>query len=717
MGALGDLPLDEGLEGGLVHFPALERGQKSDDGTVQHACHLRRTARKASRTLAARPALGKSARNALAAGAAALFLLAAPALLPPLAAPAAAAGLSTQDIAIYRQAFKAAADDRDDEALRLAQQAREKLPAKVIRWMALATPGGGSFDEIAAFIRENGDWPNQGPLRRQAEAAMPLDLAEDRVLSWFNQHPPLTAEGFLRYADTLMATGSAERAIKLARERWVAATFGPTDEEAFLARYRAHLRPQDHKARIDRLLWERQEAAARRMLPFFDDAYDRLIEARIALDTDSKDAEAALARVPASLRNDPGLLFDRARHRRRKGDDAGALAILTQAPKDMGRPQSWWTERHILARRAIEKGDHNLAYGLVKGHGQTEGSGLADAEFLAGFLALRFLDNPSDAFNHFHKLYRSVSAPISKARGAYWCGRAAEALGEKAQAREWYARAAQYGTTFYGQLAARHTGAGRIALPAEPRVSNAEATAFERREVVRVTRMLAEIEGRTDEKVTAFLRRISLDSQAPADYVLAARLAREVGRRDLAVAAAKDAAQNEVFLVEAGYPTIDARPDSPELALVHAIIRQESTFNTAVVSSAGARGLMQLMPSTAQLVANKLGLKHTHAKLTSDPAYNVRLGSAYLSDMIDRFNGSYILAIASYNAGPNRVRQWLDSYGDPRTEAIDVIDWLELIPIYETRNYVQRVMEAMLVYRARIQGAKADLNLDKELRR
>jgi len=635
-----------------------------------------------------------------------------------MAAPVAASSLSQQDIAIYRQAFKAADDDRHTEALRIAAQAKERLPAKVIRWMELSAPGGGTFDDIAAFMRENSDWPNQAQLRRQAEKAMPIDMDEDRVLSWFKQYPPLTDEGFLRYADTLMATGNADRAVKLVRERWVEANLTPTDEEAFLGRYRSHLRPQDHKARIDRLLWEKQEAAVRRMLPFFDEAYDLLIEARIALDSDSKNADAALARVPASLRNDPGLLFDRARYRRRKGDDAGALEILTQAPKDMGRPQAWWSERLILARRAMEKGDHNLAYRLVKAHGQTEGSGVAEAEFLAGFLALRYLDNPSDAFNHFHKLYRSVSAPISKARGAYWCGRAAEALGETAQAKDWYVKAAQYGTTFYGQLAARHTGGnGRIDLPSEPRVSNAETTAFERRDVVRAARMLAEIEGKDDEKVTAFLRRISLTSKDPADYVLAAKLAKEVGRRDLAVASAKDAAQNEVFLVEAGYPMIDARPSAPEIALVHAIIRQESTFNTSIVSSAGARGLMQLMPGTAQLVANKLGLKHNQAKLTSDPAYNVTLGSAYLADMIDRFNGSYILAIASYNAGPSRIRQWLDTYGDPRTEAIDVVDWLELIPFSETRNYVQRVMEAMLVYRARIQGARADLNLDKELRR
>lgn len=660
------------------------------------------------RTVALPACLGKSARTALFS-----------AIFAGLAAIScgSALALSAQDQAIYRQAFKAADNERIDEALRLAAQGSDPLPAKIVRWIALATPAGGSFQEIADFLRQNPDWPNQNQLRRQAEKAMPLDLDETQVLAWFRQFAPLSNDGVMRFADTLLATGGTEQAVKLVRARWVEASFTPDEEQAFLARYRSHLRQQDHKARIDRLLWDKQEAAVRRMLPFFDEAYDTLIEARIALDGDGRNADAALARVPDSLKEDPGLLFDRARYRRRKGDDAGALEILTRAPADMGRPQAWWTERHILARRAIERGEHNLAYRLVKAHGQTDGSGLAEAEFLAGFIALRFLDQPSDAFQHFHKLYRSVTAPISKARGAFWCGRAAEAVGETSQAREWYERAAQYGTTFYGQLAALHVSGGKVTLPAEPPVANAEATTFERREVVRATRVLAEIVGPDDDRLTSFLRRISLDSKSPGDYVLASRLAREVGRRDLAVAAAKDAAQNGIFLVEAGYPVISARPPAPEIALVHSIIRQESTFNPQIVSSAGARGLMQLMPATAQLVAGKLGVKHANAKLTADPEYNVRLGSAYLADLIDRFNGSYVLAIAGYNAGPGRVSQWLNSYGDPRGGAIDMVDWIELIPIYETRNYVQRVMEAMLVYRVRLQSNHAELNLDRELRR
>lgn len=668
-----------------------------------------------SRTIAA---LRKAGKRARAAGAAvlAVTVLALGTVVAP--APVAAAPLSPQDVQIYRDAFRAADNERFDEAMRIADRAKDRLGAKVVRWLALANEGTASFEEIAAFIQENADWPYMAQLRRQAERAMPADLDETRVLAWFKKYPPTGIDGVMHYANTLLATGGTATAVQMLRERWADGTFTAAEEDLFLASYRSHLRQQDHLTRFQRLLWDRQEAAARRLLPFLGEGYEALLEARFALDGDPRSGEAAAARVPTSLRNDAGLLYDRARALRKRGDDEGAIAILLKPPADLGRDAAWWSERHILIRRAIERGDHRLAYRLASTQRQEDAGSHADAEFLSGWLALRFLDRPSDAFAHFHRLYRAVTAPISRARGAYWCGRAAEALGNRAQAREWFQTAAAYGTTFYGQLATHQLGQGaRLALPAEPRVTNAEATAFERRETVRVARLLAQVLGPDGDRQAAFLRRLSLDAKSPGEYALAARLARETGRPDLAIAAAKDAAQNGIFLVDSGYPTVSVPGASPEPSLVHAIIRQESTFNTNIVSSAGARGLMQLMPTTAQLVAKQLGIRHTHSRLTSDPEYNIRLGSTYMADLIDRFNGSYVLAIASYNAGPGRARAWIDQFGDPRSEGIDVVDWIELIPLSETRNYVQRVMEALLVYRAKRHGSQAELDLYKELRR
>ncbi|WP_448187504.1 lytic transglycosylase domain-containing protein [Azospirillum sp. sgz301742] len=638
-----------------------------------------------------------------------------------IAAPVAAGTLTQQDLATYKQAFKAADGDRHEDALRIASAAKDRLPAKIIRWMKLQAPQGGSFQEVSAFLRENPDWPGQLALRRAAEGAMgDAALSPSETIAWFKQYPPLSNDGFMRYADTLLLNGERDKALGLIRQRWADTNFNNGEEQDFLFRYRDHLRRQDHIARVDRLLWDHQEGPAKRMLPLVDAGWDALIEARIGLYEENRNVDSAVAKVPESLRDDPGLLYERLRYRRKHNDDDGALEILRHQPAKLGRPALWWTERHILARRALERQDFKLAYSLAKGHGLTEGTSYAEAEFLSGFVALRFLDMPTEAFGHFQKLYRSVTAPISKARGAYWSGRASEALGRREDARDWYAKASPYGTTFYGQLAAHKLDSNaHVRLPSEPKVEQAEAAAFERREVVRAVRMLVEIEGREDERVSAFLRRISLQSKEPEDYALAARLARELHRPDLAVAAAKDAAQSEIYLVEAGYPVIHTDGNgTPEPALVHALIRQESTFNPNIISSAGARGLMQLMPSTAQLVANKLGIKkHQHGKLISDPQYNVRLGSAYIAEMIDRYSGSYVLAVASYNAGPGRVSQWLNSYGDPRGASVDVVDWVELIPIYETRNYVQRVMEAMLVYRARLHGGRAELNLERELRR
>lgn len=623
---------------------------------------------------------------------------------------------SAAELAIYRNAFKAADADRHDDALRLLQGVSDRLPGKIIRWMKFSAPGAG-FAETAAFIRENPGWPNLAGLRRMAEAAMPDTLPDAQVLGWFRQYAPLTTAGVIRYADALLSAGERDAAAKVVRGHWVDADLNPADEQTFLIRYRELLRRQDHTARLDRLLWDRQEAAARRLLPLVPDGYDDLIAARMALANGSPTAEALAARVPSSLRDDGGLAYDWVRYLRRKGDDEGAAARLADAPDKVVRPALWWTERNIIIRRLLDRGDNRGAYRLAMDHRQDDGVGQAEAEFLAGFIALRRLNRPGDALEHFQTIYKEFTSPITRARGAFWAGRAAEAAGNAARAAEWYGRAAQYGVTFYGQLAAHETGS-RVRLPAEPKAGEAEAVAFEKRELVRAARLIHRMEGKADDRLAMFLRRIALDAKDGEDLHLAARLARELGRPDLAIAAAKDKVQEGIFLTETGYPTIDlSGVPAPEGPLVLSLIRQESTFNPLIVSSAGARGLMQLMPQTAQLVAAKLGIKHTQAKLIADPHHNVRLGSAYIADMLDRYNGSYVLAIASYNAGPNRVRQWLDQYGDPRTEAVDVLDWIEMIPFAETRNYVQRVMEATIVYRARLQGARADLDLANLLRR
>lgn len=667
------------------------------------------------RTLAFAASLGKLARRiTLAAG-----ILACSAL-PALAADAV---LSASDAALYRSALEAADADRWEEAHRLAGRAAERLPAKVVTWMQLADPSGGAdFATIARFVRAHPDWPNLAALRRNAEMAIGPATDPQEIRAWFAVHPPLTGAGILHYATALDAAGMTAELTELVRSRWVQGGFGAREESDILSRFGRLLRASDHRARLDRLLWDGEGAAARRLLGLVDSGYRAVAEARLALADMRPGVDAAIGRVPASLADDPGLLYERMRWRRRSDQDAGAIEILLNRPAELGRPNAWWAEQHILARRAMERGDYALAYRLAAGHGQKDGFGFAQAEFLAGWLALRFLDRPADALRHFTLLHDGVSTPLSVSRGAYWAGRAAEALGRTEESLRWYGLAARHVTTFYGLLAAEKLGREKtFRLPDDPVVPAAASAAFLSNDMARLARMLNRISPDKDREAV-FLRRFGSNAKTPAEFGAVARFALDMDRPDLAVWVAKQGVQNDVTLVEGGYPVIGpaagtrhAAPVDP--ALVHSLIRQESTFNRRAVSPAGARGLMQLMPATAREVARRLGIRHDTSLLTEDPEHNIRLGSTYVREMLDRFGGSYILAIASYNAGPGRVAQWLERFGDPRSPAVDPIDWIEQIPIYETRNYVQRVMEGLYVYRARFDGGTYPLTLSADLRR
>jgi soluble lytic murein transglycosylase len=636
---------------------------------------------------------------------------------------ATADSLSASDLNLYRAAFHHAATEQWSEARSEAAGATERLPAKVILWLDLVRPqSGNGFADISAFIRANPAWPNQTGLERQAEATMPADLSAVEVRGWFAQHAPVSAAGISRYAEALTAGGDGSRAAELVRRFWADANFVSVDDETgFRGRFGGLLRASDHLARLDRLLWDHQSTAARRLLPLVDPDHQALALARIALADDLPGPEAALARVPGSLTGDAGLAYERVHWRRHKGDDDAALEGLRNPPAQLGRPALWWTERNIEARRLMARQETAQAYHLVAAHGLTEGQPLAEAEFLAGWLALRVLHLPSEAFQHFHRVYQAVTTPMSRARGAYWCGRAAEALGDHHQARQWYAAAARFPTMFYGQLGAAALGGDHPpALPPEPAVSEADATGFNHRELVRVVRLLHEIDpADTGGHTGLFLRRLIKESEGAAQYALLARLAEEVRHPDLAIAVAKQALPTGTTLIAQGYPVLAVPPQGGvEPALALAVIRQESTFNTTTVSSAGARGLMQLMPPTAQQVAGKLGLPHDDVRLTADPGYNILLGTSYLRQLVDGYGGSYLLAVAAYNAGSGRVREWLDTAGDPRAGGgVDPLDWVESIPIAETRNYVQRVLEALEVYRVRLGKADGGLTLKQDLAR
>lgn len=655
---------------------------------------------------------------------------------------------TTSDVGIYKQALRAADQGKLDEAQRIVRRAPDDLASQLILWMSL-TQGGtdASWDAITGFMKRHPDWPNQAALRRNAEAKMPSDMPYAQVREWFEKNPPLTLIGLGRYADALMETGSSDKAIELIRDRYINGSFGAQEERDFRQRYVGLLRPSDHAARLDQLIWADKIDEARRVMPLVDPGRQAVAEARIAMAAQSPGVDGALRRVPASLQNDPGLQYDRTRWRRRKDMDDSAMEVLASKPADeQAHAADWWVERHILARRLMEKEQYARAYELVAGHATKDGLGFAQAEFLAGWLALRKLNQPDQAVKHFEALFRGTSSPVSRSRGAYWAGRALEAMGDKERAATWFDTATTYGGTFYGLLAADHLE--RLpgsALPVEPEPTDEQRRAFDKREMVRLTRLLARIEGPDSDRTTLFLRKLAADAKTGEEYRMVGELALALKRKDLAVTTSRAAWQDGFVLRHAGFPLLDMKPPSrPEAALIHGIIRQESNFVADAVSSAGARGLMQVMPTTAAGVnrtpppkpaatgsknaknkkqdtkAKKPPAKQppktssTANRLTADPRYNVETGSAYLADLVDRFGGSYVLAIAAYNAGPGRVAGWLRDYGDPRGPGVDVIDWIETMPIYETRNYVQRVLENVHLYRAHLGHPAIRMSLDLE---
>jgi soluble lytic murein transglycosylase len=445
-------------------------------------------------------------------------------------------------------------------------------------------------------------------------------------------------------------------------------------------------------------------------------------EARLSLRRSTGNVDRLIARVPQQLRDDEGILYERLRWRRAKKKYADARALLANLSGDLRRPDKWWNERSILARRLLREGLVTEAYGIVKNHKLKGGSELAEAEWLAGWIALRFMQDHRAAFTHFHTMVNDVNYPVSRARGAYWAGRAAEAMNDADLARLWHGVAASLPTTYYGQLSTARLGPTAVnGLPAKPEASRKEKTAFDRHELTRAIRLLVALDLK-DELRPFFLRLAEVNDTASWRH-LAATLAHDIKRPDLAIAVAKKSGREGWELTHAGWPAMTPPPPAGadkgnvELPLVLAVVRQESAFKPDAVSRAGARGLMQLMPKTAQEVARATNTPYAQNRLIADPAYNLKLGQAYLRDLLSEFEGSYILALAAYNAGPKRARDWLKDMGDPRTSAEDAIDWVEMIPFEETRNYVQRVLENLQVYRQRLSDTEVARSLERDLLR
>lgn len=644
---------------------------------------------------------------------------------------------SVDDALRVRDAFAAGSNVAQAKLLR--DQITDPIARKLVDWQLLRN-GVGTWREIRAFVDANPLWPNQDLLHQRAEEQLFMAGGTVRdIKAYFAGNAPKSAIGEAALASAYLAESNEAEATRLASKVWRTGAIPATLETGFIERFGKVLTEVDHKARLDRYLvddsrWDAERrdraAVARRIVPFLTDPEKAKANARIAVYLKTADAQKLLAALPADAATRPtadwGFAYQLAQWHRRGNRVGETWDILRNAPTsgdDAINLDDWWTERRAAAYEALKAGQPETAYDLVKSPGALGVNAQKDATFLAGWIALRHLNRPAEAEQHFAALEKAADGPLSRGKAAYWLARTHEAAGAKDKVRDALERAARNTDTFYGLLARQllKPDDTRVDIPDPALPSAAEAEAFNARDAVRAT-VIARKAGLDFAVTRAFLTHLRNSLTSEPEQALLAHLAEAIGDTQMAVRIAKQAIARGLNLLSYGYP-IHAMPayqplrPAPELALLLAIARQESEFNVQTRSGAGARGLLQVMPITAQHVCKDYRLKCEIDRLSTEPSYNVMVASAYIGDRMDEFNGSYVLTLAGYNAGPGRARQWMREFGDPRDPKVDPIDWIHRIPFEETREYVLKVLSNLQIYRARLGEGATALRLEQDLRR
>ena len=576
-----------------------------------------------------------------------------------------------------------------------------------LEWKYLTDTGTvPPLERILNFIRTYKDWPNATILRQKLENSLMLESDYNTLYRYFNANEPITYGGRVQYAQLLLQNGQRDKAYEWVQKIWTTQIFSGTQQGKFLADFGSLLTPSDHTARLQYLLGGQYITQAEQMRSFLSSAETQELNLRTKLIRLQTGAENAYYNAPAYLQNHTGVKRDLVHYYRKKNNESGAINLIlsTPTPTTEQEGEFWYPHRAVMARVAFKRGDRQATYQITANHGLKSGANFVDSEWYAGWLALRFLNNPQQALVHFTAGRNASFMPISMARGDYWIGRAYEALGKNIEAKESFTKASQYFYTYYGQLAAHHLGLQTLPMPAIPVASEDVKNVYMQNDLVQAI-YAASATGNNTDAQNMIMHIAKRAKVFPEIYPLLIDTARELGLRNMGLKIAKAATVKNVFLADAGYPTgsyFEGCANYTETALLMALTRQESEFDQYARSPVGASGLMQLMPATAAAVSRKIGQSYSASRLTQDAHYNVRLGSYYLEDLVQKFNGSYVKALAGYNAGPGRIPQWTASYGDPYEGTGDIIDWIETIPFGETRNYVQRIIETVPIYRAKL---------------
>tara|TARA_Y100001970_G_scaffold248059_1_gene317317 strand:+ start:9307 stop:11622 length:2316 start_codon:yes stop_codon:yes gene_type:complete len=626
--------------------------------------------------------------------------------------------LSSRDYAIAKEVFALIDEKKWIAATKSSKRVKNEDFKDLVNWIYLKQKGNkATFNDYVKFIEDNPNYPRIGRLQYLAEHKINLNNnSSSKIIGWFETYPPVSGFGKIKLGEAYYKTGDFDKSSDLIKEGWITASLSSKDLRYLNKKYKKILNSNDHINRAKHLAWEYKYWDLKRILRYLPKDQRALYNARQILMSSSYGVDSAIAKVPEKLKSDVGLRYDRLKWRRRRGRTESSLEIINNAPSnkdELERADLWAKERLIIGRSLIYKKKYQQSYDVIKNHQLDEGPEFAESEWMSGWIALTFLNKPNLALNHFMNFYKNVGYPISLARGAYWIGLTYEKLGKNKLSMDYYEKGSKYLTTYYGQLSyLKIYPTKTFSLKDNSSYSKDFEKEFNKNILVKHLILLKELNKiKHGKDIIKHLAEININKGSE---ILAAKLATELGRYDYAIQISKKASYEKRFYNKYNYPIINT-PNvingrgMPNQEIVLAITRQESEFDPKANSYAGAKGMMQLMTYTAKLVAKQMNVQYSKSRLTSDPEYNINLGTYYFNSLLNEYKEVYPFAIAAYNAGPKRVKQWRRGNGDPSKGNIDYVNWIELIRFEETRNYVQRVLENANVYRYMLKEEPVEL--------
>ena len=606
--------------------------------------------------------------------------------------------------------FNAIKKKRWNEANKLAKN--NEVLIKIVDWHFLKQNNSSKFfSKTNNFIKENPDWPQKKLFRKKIELFIDNNLSNKEIIRFFEENPPLSTKGAVNYIDALRKEIGMDSVKDIARKTWIERKFTKRQSKDFYKKYKNILRVQDHIERIEKLTWIGRSYEARRMLPLVSKNKRNLYNAKIILRRRAGNADHAVSLINKELLSDPGIIYERLRWRRKSKLYKTAFELIDPLPNNLKYEKKWWLEISIIVRKLIENKEYQKAYNLIKDFSSKSSDLISESEWYAGWIAYEFLNlDPQIYINHFLNSYENTTHKGEKAKSAYWAGRSYEKINDKELSVLWYTNSSKFVTEFYGQLSFEKIKNNKPLITNEELYGKnlfiKEDLNFVKSDIYKASELILANGTRKNAKV--FISSLIYNSKSPGQLQIIAKLSKDFDRLDLAIKAAKYAQKKNIYLYHYAYPQLTNYKNiykDVEKELVYGVIKHESAFDPKAISRVGARGMMQIMPATASKVSKKIKLNYSKERLTSDPQYNIKIGSYYLYTLAEEYD-SYLLALIGYNAGPRRIKRWIKKFGDPRKKNIDTVSWIEKIPIKETRLYVKIVLSNLQVYRQKNQNSK-----------